>query len=332
MHVYTKMESKILTGAQCLLCGTALTARIRSQEHVIPKWLQKEIRFRLGDWALAVDFWHDTIHPEQKRNFFQNGHMNTTVVSDICQECNNNFLVQDIETPFQRLLPKLLSRGHKEFSESEKKIAARWCLKTAYMIDRRRGAWHTPPIHLKYLRYGKQTLPPNVFVTISRWPYDLPFATTAHHIWPFVAGSPTPLFWKHLPFAYRFQFNFLSLSINVGYMPSLEVELLRNNSCLFSFPELQPVKLAANFDEWCTTFAKHEISPSPGIFMNFKDIVVEGRYGVPLSSTNSNKTKHFVCAKYNPKLTGTEPGGIEELPEFLRNEVEADMDPPDTAI
>lgn len=102
----------IFTYDRCFLCGDILTRENRTDEHVYPRWLQRE--FNLWDKKLVLI--NGTAIP----------YRNLKV--PCCNNCNNNYLNKLVEKPIE----EAVKGGYKDFIKLDKKIIFQWLAKLSY--------------------------------------------------------------------------------------------------------------------------------------------------------------------------------------------------------
>lgn len=112
MENYNPFESMIFTYDRCFLCGKILTRKNRADEHVYPRWLQRE--FNLWDEKLILI--NGTAIPYRN------------LIIPCCNKCNNDYLNKLVEKPIE----EAVKGGYKDFIKLDEKIIFQWLAKLSY--------------------------------------------------------------------------------------------------------------------------------------------------------------------------------------------------------
>ena len=109
--IYQQIENHTYTADKCFLCGCVLTTDNRTDEHVIPRWLQHEFNL----WSQRLTLLNGTLI--QYRN----------LTIPCCFECNNLHL-----NPFEKKVLNAYQKGFDEFSKLDKETLFFWLGKIYY--------------------------------------------------------------------------------------------------------------------------------------------------------------------------------------------------------
>jgi hypothetical protein len=81
----------------CLFCRQALTKSMATNEHVIARWLLRQLR--IGDRAIRLAGWQRGKQPSLRSHSWSR-----LVISDVCVNCNSGWL-SDLENEVKPFLP-----------------------------------------------------------------------------------------------------------------------------------------------------------------------------------------------------------------------------------
>lgn len=95
------------------MCGCVLTDKTKTEEHVIPKWLQKEFNL----WDQKITLLNGTYIPYR------------LMTIPCCFECNNHHL-----KPFEDKIKAGFERGYEDFQKLDKEILFLWLGKIYFGI------------------------------------------------------------------------------------------------------------------------------------------------------------------------------------------------------
>lgn len=111
--IFKQIEEHTFTADKCFLCGSTLTNETKTEEHVIPKWLQH--RFNL--WDQKITLLNGTFIPYR------------LLTIPCCFECNNYHL-----NPFEDKIKRAFEVGYEEFEKLEKRLLFLWLGKIYFGI------------------------------------------------------------------------------------------------------------------------------------------------------------------------------------------------------
>lgn len=103
--IFKVIEEHTFTADKCFLCGCQLTPQTRTEEHVIPKWLQHAFKL----WDQKVTLLNGTLLPYRR------------LTIPCCFTCNNNHL-----EPFENTIKKAFQSGLKAFKQLDKETLFYW--------------------------------------------------------------------------------------------------------------------------------------------------------------------------------------------------------------
>lgn len=112
MDFFNPFETMTFTYDKCFMCGEILTDLNSSDEHVYPRWLQKE--FNLWDQHLTLLNGTDIVYRNLK--------------IPCCLKCNNDYLNKRIE----KRIEEAVKGGYEKFKELDESIIFKWLNKIAY--------------------------------------------------------------------------------------------------------------------------------------------------------------------------------------------------------
>lgn len=113
-NLYNPFEEMIFTYDRCFICGEVLNSANRSDEHVFPRWLQRE--FNLWDQRLIL--LNGTEIPYRQ------------LTIPCCRTCNNDHLNKKIE----KVMESAVKGGYEEFIKLDESIIFKWLVKLSYGI------------------------------------------------------------------------------------------------------------------------------------------------------------------------------------------------------
>jgi len=102
-----------LNSNHCFLCGEELTPSTRSDEHVFPEWLQRELDL----WDQKIQLLNETLIPYRQ------------ILIPCCKHCNNSCLSQ-----MENDVSSILNGDFRELTEEEELRLFQWCSKIFYGI------------------------------------------------------------------------------------------------------------------------------------------------------------------------------------------------------
>ncbi|MCF7933831.1 MAG: hypothetical protein K9L73_03485 [Spirochaetia bacterium] len=111
--LFKKIHEKGYDSKYCFLCGIGLNNQNRTDEHVIPKWLQKEFNL----WDQTIDLLNKTTINYRKLKI------------PCCSECNNKYL-----SKMENTIRKGFEGGYQEFCKVDERIVFLWLSKIYYGI------------------------------------------------------------------------------------------------------------------------------------------------------------------------------------------------------
>jgi hypothetical protein len=103
--IFKLIEEHTFTTDKCFLCGCTLDADNKTEEHVIPKWIQRE--FNLWDQKLGI--LNGTLIPYR------------LLTIPCCFECNNIYL-----SPFEETIKTAYQKGFEEFCKLDRETIFLW--------------------------------------------------------------------------------------------------------------------------------------------------------------------------------------------------------------
>jgi hypothetical protein len=146
------------TASGCLWCATELGEE-RTKEHVFPRWLLRE--FNLAAELVAPTHVSESLDPVSRRQH----RLAALVEGRVCAACNGGWMsalevaVRPILSPLMRGSRALVSLNHEE-----RRVLARWAVKTAYNLNWSANYPRKVPLdHLRELR-SSDDLPAQVVV------------------------------------------------------------------------------------------------------------------------------------------------------------------------
>lgn len=99
--IFKDLEEHTYTADKCFLCGTVLTKTNKTEEHVIPKWLQH--RFNLWDQKLTL--LNGSLIPYR------------SLIVPCCFQCNNIHL-----KPFEDKIKAAFESGYESFKRIDREL------------------------------------------------------------------------------------------------------------------------------------------------------------------------------------------------------------------
>jgi len=111
--IFKQIEEHSFTINECFLCGCELTEENRTEEHVIPKWLQH--KFDLWDQKLSL--LNETLIPYR------------FLIVPCCFECNNIHL-----SPFENKIKEAVDSGYDAFEKLDRESVFLWLGKIYFGI------------------------------------------------------------------------------------------------------------------------------------------------------------------------------------------------------
>lgn len=128
----------------CLFCRVPLTGNNTSKEHVMPRWLLRELG--IADRIISPAGWHRDRAPVRRTHPWSR-----LVISDVCKTCNSGWL-SDLENRVKRIIPSLANaeRTLAALIDDENILLARWTVKTAFLLQRTAGIPAIIPIDAFY--------------------------------------------------------------------------------------------------------------------------------------------------------------------------------------
>ncbi len=112
MEFYNPFDAMTFTYDRCFMCGELLDSNNRADEHVYPRWLQRE--FNLWNQRLVL---LNKTEIQYKR-----------LTIPCCNECNNEHLNKKVESKVE----KAVKGGYEEFINLDEEIVFKWLNKIAY--------------------------------------------------------------------------------------------------------------------------------------------------------------------------------------------------------
>jgi len=193
----------------------------KSDEHVIPDWLQRHL-------GVTSDIVTPTrVRSEDRRIIDVRQHtMGAFVAGTVCSTCNGGWmsrLEQEVKPVLVRLInaPQLLEA----LSNEERSTVARWALKTAAVLNRCSTygtsddgiGRRVPDPHMRTLAAGG--LPEDVLVVAAACKSIKDVDFLQYALWTTPANS-TPLQQKHRDGSYKIALSFRDLILIVAFYPS----------------------------------------------------------------------------------------------------------------
>jgi hypothetical protein len=111
--IFKQIEEHTFTVDKCFLCGCSLTKENRTEEHVIPKWLQHQFKL----WDQKISLLNGTLIPYR------------FLTIPCCFECNNHHL-----RPFEDKIKAAFDNGYDEFQKVDKELLFLWLGKIYFGI------------------------------------------------------------------------------------------------------------------------------------------------------------------------------------------------------
>lgn len=112
MKHYNPFEEMTFSNDRCFLCGVYLNDANRTDEHIFPKWLQREF-----------DLWDKTLNLLNKTSIPYR-----SLVVPCCRECNNTHLNIKIEQKVEAAV----KGGYDSFIQLDEVIIFQWLVKLSY--------------------------------------------------------------------------------------------------------------------------------------------------------------------------------------------------------
>ena len=153
-----------MTPNHCIFCGQDFPGG-RSEEHVIPQWLQKELSIKNTIvFPILIETNENGFKPEPayvRRHTFHG-----LIEGRVCKSCNCGWMSKLEELASPVLLP-LINRQRlvEGLGPAERLIIARWAAKTAYVLNRSANfKLKVPDEHLRAIYAHHARLPKGMFV------------------------------------------------------------------------------------------------------------------------------------------------------------------------
>ncbi len=106
--IFKLIANHKFSSENCFLCGTVLDNRNRTEEHVIPKWIQREFNL----WNQTITLLNGTKIPYRY------------LTIPCCNICNNRYL-----EPFERRIHVAYNKGYSHFRRLNKNTIYLWLCK-----------------------------------------------------------------------------------------------------------------------------------------------------------------------------------------------------------
>lgn len=211
---------------RCVFCNKELTGKLKSVEHIIPKWLLEELDVK----KLEITPTHMT---SDLKIVSQRVHATENLISgNICSECNNGWMSK-LEVENKQLLCDLMSikREIKDLSDNERFKLARWTYKTALTLNSGTNYLkNIPSKHYHDFYCNSLTLPSGVYCVAQLHHDNQVFNWLQWPIWSIQRINIDETIEKEFKEkAYKISFQFKSLILSVfyleinGYMPALGI-------------------------------------------------------------------------------------------------------------
>jgi hypothetical protein len=205
----------------CLLCGDLLQSKrsaqnAKSDEHIIPAWLQKHLGI-VGDPVTPV-----RVRTEDRRIIDGRRHViGAFKAGTVCYDCNHGWMAS-LEVEAKPILCHLIARTQQfeTLSENDRLIVARWTLKTAAVLNRcstygnpaDEEAHPVPDRHMRILASG--IVPPDVLVLGAGYQSNKAFDFLQFGTWTSPVNS-IPLRQQDLDATYKIALSFRDLVLPV---------------------------------------------------------------------------------------------------------------------
>ena len=111
--IFKQIEEHTFTADKCFLCGCTLTNENKTEEHVIPKWLQHQFNL----WDQKIYLLNGTLIPYR------------FLTIPCCFECNNHYL-----KPFEDKIKSAFESGYEQFETLDKELLFLWLGKIYFGI------------------------------------------------------------------------------------------------------------------------------------------------------------------------------------------------------
>ncbi len=111
--IFKQIEDHPFTADRCFLCGTCLTSENKTEEHIIPKWLQNQFNL----WDEKISLLNGTLIPYR------------LLTIPCCFKCNNHDL-----KPFEDKIKAAVDSGYEEFQKIDKESLFLWLGKIYFGI------------------------------------------------------------------------------------------------------------------------------------------------------------------------------------------------------
>lgn len=210
----------------CVFCGKSSPEIKFTNEHILPKWLQKHVNDTDSHTFTSKSIFKKTINRLGKGKKLLD-----LTVNRVCNECNNGWMSSKIETPIKPILLKMIKAENVILNEEQIKLLALWSIKTCLvrsLSDDPNGK-AAKEIHFDMVRFG--LIPDNVIVWAVK-----------------VDSWLTPVKTRHIFFGDQFYFGEKKRKECLCYSSSLTIENLsvhvlalpdHHNGLIYNFDALK---------------------------------------------------------------------------------------------
>jgi len=148
----------------CIFCGTKLTRRNRSKEHLIPRWLLDIVQ------SNDIEFFgKHTTFPNKPEVLLSERYQGkySLVLGGVCKNCNNNWLSQLENNTKPILLAVLDDRSPIILTYDQFILLAKWAYKTAVTLNYAANYKNIIPLTQIHNFYLDDKIPTNVIVDLA---------------------------------------------------------------------------------------------------------------------------------------------------------------------
>jgi hypothetical protein len=153
---------------ECVGCSEILTKGVRSKEHILPRWLARQVsnpNLELKHYRRDSDVQADEL--------LRSHDLSTFVIKNVCVNCNNGWMSR-LEEGAKPLLSGLMTMQASilQLLPEDRKVVSAWAIKTAFMIASAQESVAQLPWHLfRQLAELDQTIPAECPVMVAQFPF-----------------------------------------------------------------------------------------------------------------------------------------------------------------
>jgi hypothetical protein len=153
---------------ECVGCGEILTKGVRSKEHILPRWLARQV----SDPNLQLKhFRRDSANHADE--LLRSHDLSTFVIKNVCVNCNNGWMSR-LEECVKPLLSGLMTMQASilQLLPEDRRVLSAWVIKTAFMIASAQESAAQLPWHLfRGLAELDKAIPAECLVVAAQFPF-----------------------------------------------------------------------------------------------------------------------------------------------------------------